>query len=166
MHAAPAARGGALAVQAAGNRQALQLVCGRPRYEIEVAHAEASLRALSTYIGVVLATHGPALHDLTHLRLVLYELAANVLEHGRPLGTDTVLQLGLLLGEHRIEGWLQDRCRPFDPFTAALSPIVDPVLHRRRRGYGLHIVRYFLTSFGHEYNDTGNRLTFSKEISA
>lgn len=160
----PSGRFGALALQAAGTSQVLHFVHGRPLYEFRVPHADSSLRALSTYTGLVFATHGPQQQDLSHLRLVLYELLANIFEHGRPCSADADLHLGLKMLERRVEGWIQDRCRPFDPFAATLAPIVDPVTRRRRRGYGLHIVRHYLTSFSHEHNGTGNKLTFSKEI--
>lgn len=163
----PSPAGHGPAVQTLGTRQSLSFVHGYPHYEIQVPHADASLRVLSIYTGLVLATFGPQAHDLTHLRLALYELCANILEHGRPTSRDPELGLAVQFLDGRIEGWIQDRCRNFDPLASEVSPVVEnPKVRWRRRGYGLHIVRRLLTTLSHEFDGTGNRLTFSKEIKA
>lgn len=150
-----------LAEEVKGTRHTLRDVGGYPLYEIQLPHADVSLRLVSIYTKLVLATFGPQVPDLANLHLVLYELCANILEHGRPRYEDPKLQLAMQFRKGGIEGWIQDNCSNFDPFTAKLA---DRKNQWRLRGHGLHIVRRLLTSSGHEFNDRGNRLTFNMEV--
>jgi anti-sigma regulatory factor (Ser/Thr protein kinase) len=150
-----------LATKINGTSHTLREVGGYPLYEIQLPHVDVSLRLVSIYTRLVLATFGPQVRDLANLHLVLYELCANILEHGRPRHQDPKLQLAMQFRNGGIEGWIQDNCSNFDPFTAKLPARKNQAPHR---GRGLHIVRRLLTSSGHEFNDKGNRLTFKMEV--
>ena len=142
----------------------LEMNGGVPTYIARIPHRRDCLEAIATYSGIVLATHGPLRGSLSFFQLALYELIANVLDHGRPLTTPCDLELGLRLESDVVTGWLQDHCELFDPRSVSLTPLTQHLVNRPRRGYGLHMVFNILDSLSHDFDGTGNRLAFWKEI--
>jgi hypothetical protein len=93
----------------------LDMDAGVPTYVARIPHRRDCLEAIATYTGIVLATHGPLRGSLNFFHLALYELIANILDHGRPMTTPCELELGLRLESDVVAGWLQDGCELFDP---------------------------------------------------
>ena len=144
----------------------LELEDGVPTYIARFAHRREDLDSIGAYTNLILATHGPLRGSLNFLQLALYELCANALDHGRPLASDTEIELGLRLEEQVVSGWLRDGCESFDPRSVDLPPLAVHAANRPRRGYGLHMVFQILDSLSHDFDGTGNRLTFRKEIAS
>jgi anti-sigma regulatory factor (Ser/Thr protein kinase) len=142
----------------------LEMNAGVPTYVASIPHRRDCLEAIATYTGIVLATHGPLRGPLSFFQLALYELIANILDHGRPLETPCELELGLRLESDVVAGWIQDRCQIFDPRSVSLPSLTQHLANRPRRGYGLHMVFNILDSLSHDFDGTGNRLAFWKEI--
>jgi anti-sigma regulatory factor (Ser/Thr protein kinase) len=134
-------------------------------YRLRLAHAPESLRPLSAYVALVLATHSNWSEPLLQVRLALYEILANVLEHGRPLRTPTEVEVGLILEPRSVRGWIRDECVRFDPGAWRSVPVPDLVAGRSVRGYGMHLVGTILGTLEHSFDGTGNCLTFGKEVS-
>ncbi len=135
-----------------------------PVYSARFRHATGCLAQLSTYCAVLLTSYGQQSTHLMQLRLALYEICANVVEHGLP-GHDTrSIDLELQFGPGSIAGCVQDHCKRFDPSRMSVSPPPDSAAQRHARGYGIHMIRQLLDDLQHEFNETGNRITFEKRI--
>jgi len=137
---------------------------GKPVYDGTFEHHEDSVYQLSCYAALTLATFGSFGHDLLELRLAIHELCANVVEHGRQNGRAGKIHLHLEFSGDRIEGYIQDCCKPFDPFQVKQQSLPKQVENRAPRGYGLHMIQRLLDLVEYEFNDTGNRITFRKKV--
>ena len=134
-------------------------------YSLRLAHSPQNLRPLSAYVALVLATHPNWSEPLLQVRLALYEILANVLEHGRPLRAATEVEVGLVLEPRRVRGWIRDECVRFDPAGWQSVPVPDLVAGRSVRGYGMHLVGSILGTLDHSFDGNGNCMTFGKEVS-
>jgi anti-sigma regulatory factor (Ser/Thr protein kinase) len=137
---------------------------GTVRYTAGFEHSPAGLRLLSPYIGLLLATYGPFPRRLMHLRLAIYELCANIIEHGVPQASDPRLRLEIRFESDRIHCTVQDQCERFDPIAAPMMVFTDLLASRSPRGYGIPLVHRLLDSLQHTYDGTGNQLEFHKRI--
>jgi anti-sigma regulatory factor (Ser/Thr protein kinase) len=139
---------------------------GRPLYTASFRHAMDGLRLLSPYTGLLLATFGPFPKSLMHLRVAIYELCVNTVEHGTPRRTPARLTLELRFEERAIAGTLHDECMPFDPRAAPVASFEDRLGARSARGYGIAMVHRLVDSLAHTAAAGGNRLDFRKRIDA
>lgn len=135
------------------------------QYFVRLPHRPEADPLVALYTALALATYGLT-HEmlLLQLRLVVCELSSNVLEHGCPLHGDAHLQLRLELGRFRIRGWIQDECQPFNPLRYSDDEPAQRVTLRARRGYGIMMVARMLDKLEHEYNSTGNLVSFVKKV--
>ena len=143
---------------------------GLPSYELVLPRTRESMGALAVASSLILATYGPEANDLMRLRIALYEICANIIEHGRtkvdddPEESREEIVLVISFGDGEITGWIQDHCELFDPTSKELAHISDRLAARYRRGYGIYMLLQLLDRLEHEYNELGNRITFSKRI--
>lgn len=133
-------------------------------YTATFRHDLKSLRALSAYPAFLLATHPAEENVLFQVRLAIYEIGANIIEHGQIMHPGAVIQLRLRLDPMEIAGFLQDQCAFFDPATRAGGTVLERLAARQRRGYGIPMLLQLLDRMEHEFNDVGNRITFCKRI--
>lgn len=137
---------------------------GLPVYEGEFEQQRHCLASTSRYAALLLCSYGPEEKHLMELRLAIYEIVANVLEHGHRESQHGRLWIHLRFGEGAISGWIQDSCERFDPFETTTMSLPENIQARRNRGYGIEIIRRLLDGLEHEFNETGNRITFKKRI--
>lgn len=135
-----------------------------PLYQAEFQMERGCLAFISRYTALLLASYGPQEEHLMQLWLAVYEIVANVLEHGHRDGQKGRLWIQLCFEEDGISGWIQDGCERFDPFEAATMSLTEKVLAGLNRGYGIEIIRRYLDGFDHEFNEKGNRINFKKRI--
>jgi anti-sigma regulatory factor (Ser/Thr protein kinase) len=138
---------------------------GSVLYEAHFAHRLESCRGIGAYTKLMLCAAGTPQPASGLVRLVVYELCANAIEHGEPLLPETPIQIGLEIGPGSVHGWVRDAGVLFDPLahlasTAALDPGQRP-----GRGYGLRIVQRVVDSLHHSYDGRGNLVSFTKELS-
>lgn len=133
-------------------------------YELTFPHRKESGNLVAMYSAIALATGGPVDDGvLMQLRLAIYELCLNVLEHGRRREEPGEVRLGLRFEDQAIRGWIEDRCEPFNPLDAKDS-WGQRVAMRARRGYGIMIVRRLMDELSYEYTGHGNRISFCKKV--
>jgi anti-sigma regulatory factor (Ser/Thr protein kinase) len=135
-----------------------------PTYAAVFWHDPASLRMISAYTAFLLSTHPAEDRQLLPVRLAAYEICANVVEHGRTARDGATLQLHLQLEALEITGSIQDQCAFFDPGSLAGKTLQQRMAERQRRGYGIPMLLQLLDRMEHEFNDVGNRITFSKRM--
>lgn len=94
------------------------------------------------------------------MRVAIYELCRNVLDHGRPLTDHAEVELELHLDKDGVGGWLRDECEFFDISRHPARDIQALAADKAPRGYGLTLVRRIVTLESHEYLSGGNRISF------
>lgn len=135
-------------------------------YTVRVPVLPRHMNELGRYICAALALSG--LEDdagLVQARLAVHELAINVLEHGRPLRSDSTLHMRLSFTENTLCAILQDECYPFNPLGRAPVDYDSKVELRAKRGYGVQVARRLLDDINYSYNGQGNELIVSKHFS-
>lgn len=137
---------------------------GMPVYDGRFLNSPDCLPLLSRYAGLLLATYGEQRKHLVQLRIAIYEICANIVEHGLRSRGPAHIDVHLHFFPGEIRGWVQDTCRPFDPSRLPATGIAERLEKRSTRGYGITIMRLLLDTMQHEFNPTGNRITFSKRI--
>ena len=140
------------------------LVDGLPVYDGRFRNAPDCLPLLSRYAGLLLATYGEQRKHLVQLRIAIYEICANIIEHGLRSRAPARIDVHLQFFPREIRGWVQDTCQPFDPSRMPETAIAERLEKRSKRGYGITIMRLLLDTMQHEFNPMGNRITFSKRI--
>lgn len=135
---------------------------GAVEYDLEFAHQPASRDLVALWVPLALVTHGPQEDRLMQLHTGIYEICANILEHGQPLRDPTTFSVGLRLLQDRIDGYVQDGCERFDSARQPFQGVLERVASRERRGFGIHMMLRLIDRIEHKYNETGNRLTFTK----
>jgi serine/threonine-protein kinase RsbW len=135
------------------------------QYEVAFPHAKESGPLVATYSAIALATCARVDESvLMQLRLAIYELCLNVVEHGRCQESGGEIRLGLRFEDDAIRGWIEDRCEPFNPLQRAEGSWSQRVAMRARRGYGIMIVRRLMDELDYEYTGRGNRISFCKKV--
>jgi anti-sigma regulatory factor (Ser/Thr protein kinase) len=134
------------------------------RYETVFVHSSASAELVGLWMALALVTFGPQEDGLLQLRTCIYEICANIFEHGRPLSETGTVTVTLQFLPNRVEGSVQDGCEPFDSSRQPLQSVLERAGARHRRGYGMHMMQRMLDRLEHEYNHAGNRLVFTKKV--
>ena len=147
-----------------GHRWTLEQGCAV--YDARFSHESYSLPLISAYVTMLLASMGASESQIMQFRLAVYEICANIVEHGvvRQQPTEIGIHLALMPGE--VRGWIQDSCERFDPLSKPTGSVKEHMATRASRGYGIHMMRQLLQELDHEFNSTGNRTLFKKRITS
>jgi len=133
-------------------------------YEAHFAHQRMSPPLIASYVSLLLATIGTHESQILQFRLAMYEMCANVVEHGTLQQSPAEIGIHLALTPGEVHGWIQDGCDYFDLSAQPTGNIREHAETRAARGYGIHMMHQLLESIDHEFNTTGNRIHFRKRI--
>ena len=133
-------------------------------YEAQFAHEPVAPGLIAAYVSLLLATAGASESRRLQFRLAMYEMCANILEHGTLRQSPAEIGLHIELNVGEVRGWIQDGCTRFDLSTQPIGSIRDHADTRASRGYGIYMMHQLLESIDHEFNTTGNRIHFKKRI--
>lgn len=92
--------------------------------------------------------------------LILEELVANVIRHGR----GSVVEIELEKEWDELEIIMRDDGQPFDPTRVAAVNTTAPLQDRCAGGLGLHLVRHYADSFTYRREDGKNVVMVKKKI--
>ena len=145
-------------------RHRWEIVAGVAECELVFEHEPTSRDLVALWVPLVLACSGAPEDRLVQLHTGLYEICANILEHGRLRHEPGMFTIVLRFHADRIEGYVQDCCERFDSALPPLQGVLERVGTRARRGFGIHMMLRLIDHLQHEYNETGNRLVFTKGI--
>ena len=124
-----------------------------------------SLAALTGFVEGFCRDAGVDRELALKLMLVVEELAANGLCHGRRGAAPLRVRLGLRQEGRRLEIRYEDDAAPFDPLREAPVAVVrGDALSRPVGGLGVHLVRAFTDAARYEYRDGRNRLVLEKDL--
>jgi anti-sigma B factor antagonist len=92
----------------------------------------------------VLAVGNACLLDeriLSHLRLCLYELGANTVEHAKFPGPDQFIDIEMVIGDKWIELGYKDNAEPFNTVDKGSFDIHEKIQSGSKRGLGLYLLK-------------------------
>ena len=108
---------------------------------IEVPASHAGVLRLIAFADEV-EQHNPLSFDQSYLlRLVIEEIATNIVKYGYPQDTPGVIQLQCVYANGQLRVIIRDRGRPFDPREQPDPDMGDNLSTRQIGGLGLFLVR-------------------------
>jgi anti-sigma regulatory factor (Ser/Thr protein kinase) len=133
-------------------------------YDAVFAHEAVAPPLIAAYVSLLLATVGTRESHILQFRLAMYEICANIVEHGIVQHPAAEIGIHLAFTPGEASGWIQDACDRFDLSAQPVGSIKEQAATRASRGYGIHMLRQLLQSMDHEFNTTGNRIHFRKRM--
>jgi len=133
-------------------------------YDARFTHRPVTPPLIAAYVSLLLTTVGTRESQILQFRLAMYEMCANIVEHGRVRQSPTEIGIHLALSPGEVSGWIQDGCERFDLSAQPVGTIKEHAETRASRGYGIHMMHQLLETIDHEFNATGNRIHFKKRI--
>lgn len=133
-------------------------------YDAQFLHDPLTPPLIAAYVSLLLTAIGTRESQVLQFRLAMYEICANVIEHGRVRLSPAEIAIHLSLTPGEVNGWIQDSCEHFDLSAQPAGSIRERAETRASRGYGIHMMHQLLQGIHHEFNSTGNRIHFRKRI--
>lgn len=140
---------------------------GWVQYHLQVPVADLVRSQIAFYSAATLTTAGwIPIEDLMSLHLAIYELVANVIDHGCPLDDSSVLTLTLRLDQQGASVSIHDGCAPFVPEDRAVEAVLDRARTKAPRGYGVTLVARAVDRVEYDFGPLGNGIRLEKGVSA
>ena len=136
-------------------------------------HDELSLTLLATWpelarlksaVALFAEQHHWSESDLFHVKLVLEEIIANVINHGSKGIQTASIQVHIHQQEQLLSIVVADTGLPFNPLQMQAPDISAGIEDRQLGGLGVFMVREFTNSAAYEYLDGWNRLSLTKQL--
>jgi anti-sigma B factor antagonist len=126
-------------------------------YEFFCADMAAALENLT--VAVLLAGYSIPLDEnsLSRLRLCLYELGANTVEHGVFYGAGPEIRVSLVIGEDCIVAKFCDNAACFSTLRGKRVDVAEKISHRSKRGLGLFLLNRMTDGLSYERDASWNR---------
>ena len=136
------------------------------RYQIGTDKLDRAVERLHTMTALVCAAENLDPRSTLLLRLCVYELASNSVEHGTFSNDSPIISLGLTFTEDRVSVRYRDNA---DVFLTTSESEVDLVAERinssSKRGLGLYMLNKICGDFDYERTGDWNVTSFSLEMS-
>jgi anti-sigma regulatory factor (Ser/Thr protein kinase) len=126
-----------------------------------IARRTEEIPELDRALGEFLKEHGVDGRPAYVAKLVLEEIARNLVEHATG-PTEDWIRLDLDIDTRRLRLGLEDESTPFDPLLAPAPNLDSPLEERSNRGMGLHVVREMVD--GMQYRRLADRNRLEVEI--
>ncbi len=97
---------------------------------------------------------------LSRLRLCLYELGANTLEHGRFVDASPEIRVTLAVGEDCIIAKYSDTAHPFSTLSSQHIDIAERIRRKNKRGLGLCLLNKITEGLSYERRSEWNHTSF------
>lgn len=108
---------------------------------------------------VLLAGHAAPLDEdsLSRLRLCLYELGANTVEHGNFDGATPEIRVSIVMGEDCIIAKFSDNAAGFSTLRRHNIDVAEKISRRSKRGLGLFLLNQMTDGLSYERDSSWNR---------
>lgn len=129
-------------------------------YEFVCGNMATVLEDLTTTVLVVGYSVPLDEESLSRLRLCLYELGANTVEHGRFDHMRPQVRVSLVVGEDCIVARYSDNASAFSTLKGKSLDIAEKISRRARRGLGLCLLHNMTDGLSYERDSSWNRTRF------
>jgi anti-sigma regulatory factor (Ser/Thr protein kinase) len=138
------------------------------RYTIGVNDIKRGVERLHTMIALLCASENLDPRSTLQLRLCVYELVTNSIEHGRFTAKTPAICLEILFGDDRVSVNYKDNADAFMTIAAVNVDLVEARIRQRsNRGLGLYMLNKICSDFEYdrsgEWNVTSFSLTMKRE---
>ena len=136
------------------------------RYQIGVDMLAGAVERLHTMTALVCASENLDPRSTLLLRLCVYELASNSVEHGTFSTEMPIISLGLTFSDDRVSVRYRDNADVFLTTTESdIDLVAERIRSRSKRGLGLYMLNRICGDFEYERTGDWNVTSFSLEIS-
>jgi len=136
------------------------------RYEIGVDEREGAVERLHTMTALVCASESLDARSTLLLRLCIYELATNSIEHGTFTTESPSICLGLTFSENRVAVSYKDNADVFLTSSASeIDLLSERIKTNSKRGLGLYMLNKICVDFEYERSGEWNNTSFSLDMS-
>jgi serine/threonine-protein kinase RsbW len=135
-----------------------------PALSIALRNDRKELGRLSALIDRFGEDHRLSADSITNVNLVLDEIVANVIRHGRLDGADREIDISLLLDGSELAIEVADEGIAFDPVAAPAPNLDVPIEERRPGGLGIHIVKSLADTVAYRREGGRNYLTVRMRV--
>ncbi|MGD8413817.1 MAG: ATP-binding protein [Candidatus Latescibacterota bacterium] len=142
-------------------------ISGRPpaRYRLCVEGLERAMEMLHTMTALVSASEDLDPRSTLLLRLCVYELGQNTVEHGTFTGTSPSIRLGLRFCDDMVSVEYADNADVFLPDSPENVDLVEERINSRaKRGLGLYMLNKICMDFKYERIDDWNTTSFKLDM--
>lgn len=138
----------------------------RVQYQIKFEGCDRTVERLNTAIALIGVSENLDPRSTLQLRLCVYELTTNTVEHGTfPTGPPTIC-LVVLLENERVSVTYRDNAAVFLTMGHIdVNPIQEQIRSHSKRGLGLYMLNKLCPDFDYEWTGEWNVSTFSFKIS-
>ncbi len=132
---------------------------------IDVDAVVDSLNVITHFVTVLAQKAGLKQVDLSKLKIAVYEVCMNIIEHGYMFEPDHSIHVRAQWKDHRFEVNIIDHGKPFDFYNEDGYNVEEAVEEKRKGGYGLYIIKRSVDEVKYKSDpEKGNRLTLIKRI--
>ncbi|MBN2029565.1 ATP-binding protein [bacterium] len=132
---------------------------------IDVDAVVDSLNVITHFVTVLAQKAGLKQVDLSKLKIAVYEVCMNIIEHGYMFEPDHSIHVQALWKDHRFEVNIIDHGKPFDFYNEDGYNVEEAVEEKRNSGFGLYIIKRSVDEVKYKSDpEKGNRLTLIKYI--
>ncbi len=132
---------------------------------IDVDAVVDSLNVITHFVTVLAQKAGLKQVDLSKLKIAVYEVCMNIIEHGYAFEPDHSISIEALWKDHCFEVNIIDHGKPFDFYNEDAYNVEEVVEEKRKGGFGLYIIKRSVDEVKYRSDpEKGNRLTLIKHI--
>ncbi|MBP2681118.1 MAG: anti-sigma factor antagonist, partial [Candidatus Krumholzibacteriota bacterium] len=133
----------------------------RPEYRVIFTNLATALDDLTAAVLIGGAVLSLDQRTLAHLKLCLYELTANTVEHARFEGAQPEIRVEIVAGKNRIDVEFRDNAAEFSTIRERRIDIGERIRGKNKRGLGLYLLGRMTTGLRYERESEWNRTRFS-----
>lgn len=122
------------------------------------------LNKLKDEIVSALSQHNIQKEDIASVELAIYEVIANIIEHGPAEHRDKPVSINLCKNSDTIKVIIKNEGNRFDLTKAQLPDIVAHYKSGKNRGLGIYFIRTLMDNADYTYKDSFNILTLRKQV--
>jgi anti-sigma regulatory factor (Ser/Thr protein kinase) len=121
---------------------------------IEVPADHDGVLRLIAFADDIEQTQALSLNQSYVMRLVIEEIATNIVKYGYDADQPGVIQLGCACDDGVLRMVIRDHGRPFDPHESPEPDMSDDIASRQIGGLGLFLVRELADELSYQHNPT------------
>lgn len=137
---------------------------GVPKF-IDVDATVDSLNVITHFVTVLAQKAGLKQVDLSKLKIAVYEVCMNIVEHGYAFEPDHSISVEVMWEDHRFQIIITDHGEAFDFYNEKPYDVKEAFQEKREGGFGLYIIKRSVDEVHYQSDpEKGNRLTLIKNI--
>ncbi|MCJ7813420.1 ATP-binding protein [bacterium] len=132
---------------------------------IDVDATVDSLNVITHFVTVLAQKAGLKQVELSKLKIAVYEVCMNIVEHGYAFEPDHSISVEVMWEDHRLQITITDHGEVFDFYNERPYDVEEAFQEKRAGGFGLYIIKRSVDEVKYKSDpEKGNRLTLIKNL--